>query len=209
MDKSCEIVRDLLPLVLDGVSSDSSREYVSEHLAKCESCRALRDRLESEEIPQLRPREGGSSLLRRISRRLLLTALLTASIVITLAANLAGAWDGGPARWYSLAATAVYIASVTAFIIATRHWSPFLKASRILSAVSLAAAIYCTVCRIAKFGYVLSAILSVAVSVPFYGLRAMLDWTGLYLAAAVISGVWLALVTHFSRASDIPPQPRT
>jgi predicted anti-sigma-YlaC factor YlaD len=37
---SCEIIKDLLPLYLDGVCSDDSRTAVEEHLAVCDPCRA-------------------------------------------------------------------------------------------------------------------------------------------------------------------------
>lgn len=35
---SCDIIRDLLPLYVDGVCSDESKILVSEHLDKCEEC---------------------------------------------------------------------------------------------------------------------------------------------------------------------------
>ena len=34
--KTCEIVRDLLPLYIDGVCLEGSRELVEEHLKECE-----------------------------------------------------------------------------------------------------------------------------------------------------------------------------
>ena len=39
MNISCEIIRDLLPLYVDDVCSDDSRELVEHHLQDCESCR--------------------------------------------------------------------------------------------------------------------------------------------------------------------------
>jgi len=39
MNISCEIIRDLLPLYVDDVCSDDSRELVEHHLRDCESCR--------------------------------------------------------------------------------------------------------------------------------------------------------------------------
>ncbi|MDD6220372.1 MAG: zf-HC2 domain-containing protein [Clostridia bacterium] len=38
MKEPCEIIRDLLPLYLDGVCSEESRQTVDEHLKSCESC---------------------------------------------------------------------------------------------------------------------------------------------------------------------------
>ncbi|MDR1060942.1 MAG: zf-HC2 domain-containing protein [Clostridiales bacterium] len=40
MNMPCEIVKDLLPLYLDGVCSDGSRAAVEEHLAACDGCAA-------------------------------------------------------------------------------------------------------------------------------------------------------------------------
>ncbi|SDG58313.1 zf-HC2 domain-containing protein [Desulfosporosinus hippei] len=39
MKVSCEIIRDLLPLVKDNVASEESINLVSEHLKNCESCK--------------------------------------------------------------------------------------------------------------------------------------------------------------------------
>lgn len=36
---SCEICRDLIPLVADNVAESSSKEYVMQHISHCESCR--------------------------------------------------------------------------------------------------------------------------------------------------------------------------
>ncbi|MGI6029704.1 MAG: zf-HC2 domain-containing protein [Candidatus Heteroscillospira sp.] len=38
---SCEVCRDLMPLVKDGVASEESRKAVEAHLAGCETCRAM------------------------------------------------------------------------------------------------------------------------------------------------------------------------
>lgn len=40
MKISCEIIKDLLPLYLDGVCSFDSRTMVEEHLAECDGCKA-------------------------------------------------------------------------------------------------------------------------------------------------------------------------
>ena len=38
---NCDVIRDLIPLYIDGVCSDESRYAVETHLTKCESCKAL------------------------------------------------------------------------------------------------------------------------------------------------------------------------
>lgn len=63
-DLPCDICRDLLPLVRDGVASEASRRAVEEHVAHCEACRELW----GEEAPQ--PPLHRERVLRRIRRRL-------------------------------------------------------------------------------------------------------------------------------------------
>ena len=36
----CEIIRDLLPSYMDGLTSEESNQAVEEHLKECETCRA-------------------------------------------------------------------------------------------------------------------------------------------------------------------------
>ena len=38
MSMSCDIIKDLLPLYLDGVCSNDSKLKIEEHIASCESC---------------------------------------------------------------------------------------------------------------------------------------------------------------------------
>ena len=48
MKKQCGIVQDLLPLYLDGVCGEESRNLVEEHLQACEGCRSIRKELQAE-----------------------------------------------------------------------------------------------------------------------------------------------------------------
>lgn len=63
-DLPCDICRDLLPLVRDGVASEASCRAVEEHVAHCEACRELW----GEEAPP--PPLHRDRVLRRIRRRL-------------------------------------------------------------------------------------------------------------------------------------------
>lgn len=63
-DLPCDICRDLLPLVRDGVASEASRRAVEEHVAHCEACRELW----GEEAPP--PPLHQERVLGRIRRRL-------------------------------------------------------------------------------------------------------------------------------------------
>ena len=36
---SCHVIQDILPLYVDGIVSEDTKEMVEEHLRECESCR--------------------------------------------------------------------------------------------------------------------------------------------------------------------------
>ncbi len=48
MKKDCEVVRDLMPLVLDDVASDGSKHMVSAHLQTCAECAAYMNQLKAD-----------------------------------------------------------------------------------------------------------------------------------------------------------------
>jgi len=45
MQKNCEITKDLLPLYVDGLVSEGSREFVSEHISECVECMETHEKL--------------------------------------------------------------------------------------------------------------------------------------------------------------------
>ena len=63
-DIGCEICKDLLPLVEDGVASEESCAAVQAHLERCPACRALAKGA----VPP--PAPDGKALLRRVRRTL-------------------------------------------------------------------------------------------------------------------------------------------
>ena len=102
MELSCDIVRDLLPLVHDGVASEASRAAVQAHLAGCSACRAEWEALEAdapkekanlEEAEMLRgtARAWKKSRLASFFKGAFLVSLL-ACIACTLAYNLIGSY---------------------------------------------------------------------------------------------------------------------
>ena len=64
----CEVVRDLIPLVIDDVASEESRNLVGEHLETCEACRAYRDGMTAQ-LEKPAPVEDDTSFI-RFCRRL-------------------------------------------------------------------------------------------------------------------------------------------
>ena len=48
MNKDCAMARDLMPLVIDNVASEESREFVEKHLAGCGECSAVYEEMKKE-----------------------------------------------------------------------------------------------------------------------------------------------------------------
>lgn len=73
---SCDVCRDLAPLVADGVASADSCALVQEHLARCEACRAEFPELSgpagAESLPAALPAPDESRVLRRVRGKLTL-----------------------------------------------------------------------------------------------------------------------------------------
>ncbi len=55
MKLSCEIVQDLLPLVVEGLSSEQTQAAVIEHVAVCSECRRVKLQLEQDVVPKIAP----------------------------------------------------------------------------------------------------------------------------------------------------------
>ena len=75
-DISCDVCRDLIPLVADGVASEDSETLVREHIDHCPACQAY---LDSGPTP-LPPAEPDTSrILKRIQHKLLTQSALIAA----------------------------------------------------------------------------------------------------------------------------------
>ena len=59
MNKDCAMARDLMPLVIDNVASDESREFVENHMAGCDECCAVYEEMKKD-IPAKTEQEKGS-----------------------------------------------------------------------------------------------------------------------------------------------------
>ena len=49
MKTNCDIIRDLLPLYAEHITSEATNALVEEHLAECEACRAELEQMEQPE----------------------------------------------------------------------------------------------------------------------------------------------------------------
>lgn len=89
----CNIVRDLMPLVLDRVASDESREMVEEHITACGECRKQYEDMKAEMPEETRTEfeEDQAQFIsavrkvKRQKRRRRIIALVTAAVICFLA----------------------------------------------------------------------------------------------------------------------------
>ena len=84
-DISCEVCRDLMPLVRDGVASADSEALVRVHTERCGGCRTM---LESETPPE-HSMPDDARVLRRLRWR-----LLAQSVLFALVGVLGALWPG-------------------------------------------------------------------------------------------------------------------
>lgn len=95
--KRCEIVRDLLPLYVDGVASEESAGLIREHVAGCDQCRCLLERMTAP--VEAAPAEDGGlrNALRqqrhRAARKTWLAAM--AALLLGAAVVLTALWSKG------------------------------------------------------------------------------------------------------------------
>lgn len=104
MKHECNVARDLMPLCIDGVASEESKQYVEEHIAECTECAVAYGAMRVE-LPRISAEKESAAMeqaaqqmrrKRQNRKRMMiaLTALLTALVV------LAGVWGYDFARHY-------------------------------------------------------------------------------------------------------------
>ena len=88
--KTCEIVKDLLPLVAEHMASEESTAFVNEHLKTCETCRAAFDAMQKPvEAEPAAPLKTARKAVRRRGWLIAgLAACLVAAMVVGILANL-------------------------------------------------------------------------------------------------------------------------
>ncbi len=123
-------------------------------------------------------------------------ALAIAVTVCCFLLNLGGAWYGGAADLSELAVTLLYVIFWVVFSIVSPKHTPFVKIVFVISLLSFISSICSLIFRLTHSGFILATLISVFASVPFYGLRFFMGWTGLYAFASIASAVWL---TYTSR----------
>ena len=86
----CDIARDLMPLVIDGIASDAAKAAVEEHTARCAECGRIMEALreESELARQPAPPEAQDTrfiqFCRRMEKRFTLRRAILALLALLL-----------------------------------------------------------------------------------------------------------------------------
>ena len=97
MKISCEIIKDLLPLYLDGVCSNDSKALIEKHLVECDSCKAELQAMkgefftnhkgqnlkEAEAVKKL-SRRWKKGMMKSLLKGVLITLLMIAAIILVL-----------------------------------------------------------------------------------------------------------------------------
>jgi len=191
-DVKCTIIQDLLPLYVDKVCSDDSAELVKNHLQSCPECKKIYDEMTADlegELPS--PKVDEKKAFQSLHTNLIWIAVALAVMVGSFVANIGGAWMGGPANLGQFIATVLYIIFWGIFSVATKKYGLLVNISFVISLLTTIAAINSLFWRLMGEGWIISALVSVFASAPFYGLRMLMDWTALYAVATVISLLWL------------------
>lgn len=98
MKYSCNMIQDLIPLYIDGVCSEESKEAVEQHLSECPDCKAFYTAMCEEDQVHMDTHDANrecqkaasfQAVKKRIRRKQILTAVI--SVVVLLAVTFAAA----------------------------------------------------------------------------------------------------------------------
>lgn len=88
MKHDCEVVRDLMPLVVDGTASEKSKAMVEEHVAECDPCREMFAEMR-QEVPGRLTMEQGGQVVKKLRWRRMLRRVLLVLLGVAISAVLA------------------------------------------------------------------------------------------------------------------------
>ena len=116
MNRTCDIVQDLLPLYIDGICSDASRQMVGEHLKSCPDCSAIWKQLNNTEVEtQLKTEKTGvverqAKVFKRRSAfaGAIVAGILMIPVLICLIVNLAA---GSGLSWFFIVLASLILAA--------------------------------------------------------------------------------------------------
>ncbi len=95
MKNECSITRDLMPLVIDGVASDESRQFVDEHIAICTECAVVYGEMKVDlpHAQQEKERREMEKAARRIRNKRILRSIFAAFLAIAVFMGGIYAWQ--------------------------------------------------------------------------------------------------------------------
>ena len=118
----CDIIKDLIPLYIDGCCSEKSASAVEEHLSKCEECRHIYENMKDDSAVKTSVPAATDSFVRinnwkaSVIQSLL---LLLSFALITVGVSLEAATPSGPAN--GIWAFSLVVPS-TGFLISLANW---------------------------------------------------------------------------------------
>ena len=99
MTNNCNVARDLMPLVIDGVASEESQQYVDEHIAECTECAltygAMRVELPraNQEKERAEMEKAAKEMRKKRRKRIVRSVVLGAVLCYVLLVSANWLWD--------------------------------------------------------------------------------------------------------------------
>lgn len=188
----CYIVCDLVPLYIEKACSGQTAKFVETHLQSCENSRKLYDEMNSDIRPALHTPEFESKKIFRHARKNIVGIIIAlAAMISCFVINAGGAWNGGIAGIGNLTVTILYIIFWSMFSVISRNYEPLVNTSFAISLITFISAAAGLTARLINGGGFITALLIIFSSIPFYGLRLFIGWTGLYAVSTILSLCWL------------------
>lgn len=116
-----------------------------------------------------------------------------AAFALCCSLNAGYAWMGDPAKEYHLAVTVGYVLSWSVLTVMAKSRQK-LRLCANMAGLTLLAAVLGLLARAAAGDspwMIPALVLTPFSTVPFYGLRLFLDWTGMELVSVILSSFWL------------------
>ena len=91
---SCHIIQDILPLYVDGIVSEDTKEMVEEHLRECESCRKEAEHMQERIVLPNKKEfyQKEQEMLQKFKRRLINRRVLSDNTGRRVCMRFAGKW---------------------------------------------------------------------------------------------------------------------
>lgn len=96
MKNKCNVAKDLMPLVIDGVASEESQQYVDEHIAECTECAiaygSMKVELPLAKVNAKKEHAEMERAAKKLRRKRILRRVITAFLVIAVLVSGVFAW---------------------------------------------------------------------------------------------------------------------